>query len=144
MLQNFLKPECSNKPTDEHTDIPTVKTGKFEEQNVKPNIPIGGKDKPPPARKVWTQLKSGLFGWKTLARPTIPSSGNKPRKTGTSAKTVTVFENSHVNKISKTRQYLPPKLIFLWGGRRVQYLTKLRKYTHKGIVIWRRKVRPRS
>ena len=88
----FLKPECSNKPTDEHTDIPTVKTGKFEEQNVKPNIPIGGKDKPPPARKVWTQLKSGLFGWKTLARPTIPSIGNKPRKIGTLAKTVTVFE----------------------------------------------------
>ena len=106
-----LKPECSTIPTNEHTDKPTVKTGGFEDKTVKPNIPIGGKQKPLPARKVWTRLKSGLFGWKTLARPTIPSSG-------ISAKTVSVFQTSQMNKLSKTRQDSPPKLIFFGGGGR--------------------------
>ena len=49
---------------------PTVKTGMSEDKTVKQNIPVGGKQKPLPAKKVWTCLKSRLFGWKTLARPT--------------------------------------------------------------------------
>ena len=82
---------------------------------MKPDIPIGGKSKPPPVKKVLTLLKSGLFGWKTVGRPTIPSNGNKSKRPGTSAKTVSVFENSHTNKVSKTQQNIPPKVIF--GGR---------------------------
>ena len=128
-----LKPECSTIPTNEHTDKPTVKTGGFEDKTVKPNTPIGGKQKPLPARKVWTRLKSGLFGWKTLARPTIPSSG-------ISAKTVSVFQTSQMNKLSKTRQDSPPKLFFLGGGAEGPLVIKTKKISKQRDCILAEKI----
>ena len=102
-----LKPECSTLTTNEHSDKTTVKTGGFEDEAVKPKIPIGGKQKPLPARKVWTRLKSGLFGWKTLARPTISSSGNSA--------SVGSPKFSHEQNIQNSAKFAP-KIIFFWGG----------------------------
>ena len=116
----YLKPECSNIPTNEQTDRPTVKPGRIKDKVVKQNIPVGGKQKPLPAKKVWTRLKSGLFGWKTLARPTISPSGEP-------AKTVSVIQPSQVNKISKIRQYSPPELIFGGEGTGYQLFNKTKK-----------------
>ena len=129
----YLKPECSNRPTDEHTDRPTVKPGRNEDKPVNQNIPVGVNQKLPPT-KVWTRLKSGLFGWKTVARArTLRTSGPA------TVATVPVIQPTQVNRNSETRQTLPPKLIFFWGGERweTNHFTKLRKYSNKGIVFWR-------
>ena len=85
------------------TDIPSVRNV----IQVKQNIPVGRKkEKLPPAKKVWTRLKSGLFGWKTQ----------------------TVSKSFLPNNVSKTRQDIPPKIdIFVGGGKRGHQIMKIRK-----------------
>ena len=129
--------EHSTKIEDKPADLKTCT------QEVKPIIPVGRTEKLPPAKKVWTKLKSGLFGWKLIAQPTKPSKGFKP---STSGKVGTVKMGSQMNKTSETRQIKPPKILFFRGGGRwVQVLVKIGKYTNKGIVFlikfWRIKVR---
>ena len=78
----------NNKPK---TDIPSVRNV----IQVKQNIPVGRKrEKLPPAKKVWTKLKSGLFGWKTQ----------------------TVSKSFLQNNVSETRQDIPPKINIFGGG----------------------------
>ena len=106
--------ENSSKNLTKHppTDLKTVT------QEEKPVIPVGRKLKPPQAKRVWTQLRSGLFGWKSVAQPTKPSKGNIPRTSGTRGNIVTILKESPANKVSKTRQNEPPKLFGGWGCRR--------------------------
>ena len=104
----FLSPDCKANPSsiNTQTDIQSVKTGpKMKETKVKQDIPIGRKEKPPPAKKVWTKLKSGLFGWSTVGRAEKPSPGIKSRTPGKLAKTV---HHDLMNNMSKTRQIIPP------------------------------------
>ena len=95
--------EHSTKIEDKPADLKTCT------QEVKPIIPVGRTEKLPPAKKVWTKLKSGLFGWKLIAQPTKPSKGFKP---STSGKVGTVKMGSQMNKTSETRQIKPPKILF--------------------------------
>ena len=106
----------ARKPLEEHsirkvTNIPTDLKTKAQEA---PIIPVGRIQKPPPAKKVWTRLKSGLFGWKYTAQPTIPSRGSNSRTPGKS-----VMKESPKHKISETWRDKPPKTSFFGGGGKV-------------------------
>ena len=86
---------------------------KTEAQEEEPIIHVGRIQKPPPAKKGWTKLRSGLFGWKYTAQPTKPSKGFTPR---TSGKMGNVVKESPKNKTSETWQDKPPEILFFGGG----------------------------
>ena len=99
-------------------------------------IPEGGQVKPVPGRKVWTKLRSGLFGWKQPQRVNISSNTSHEksqyqkiftpmRPKNCAAKSVE--ENSEISKIRKFGNFenskirkiensviVPPKIFF--GG----------------------------
>ena len=82
-------------------------------------IPEGGKVKPVPGRKVWTKLRSGLFGWKQPQRVNISSNTSHEksqhqkiftpmRPKDCAAKSVE--ENSEISKIRKFRKFKDSKI----------------------------------
>ena len=79
-------------------------------------IPVKSKPKPTSSRRVWTKLKSGLFGWKyskTVSVPSKPSHGKLSNISKIS--TQTRIKNFETNSVTETHQVLPPKTFF-WGG----------------------------
>ena len=80
----------------------------------KPVIPEEAKKKPPSSKRVWTKLKSGLFGWKTISSvsvPTKPSHGKIISKISTHFRS----ENFEVKSVNEKSCNIPPK-ISLGGG----------------------------
>ena len=75
------------------------------------------KPKPTSSRRVWTKLKSGLFGWKyskTVSVPSKPSHGKLSNISKIS--TQTRIKNFETNSVTETHQVLPPKTFFFGGG----------------------------
>ena len=77
-------------------------------------IPEVGKSKPAPNKRVWTKLKSGLFGWK-LSKPKSESS----KTSYDISKTPKIFthiksKNLEAISVSETSRRIPPKILF--GG----------------------------
>ena len=87
--------------------------GNFDPKKEKV-IPEVGKSKPAPNKRVWTKLKSGLFGWK-LSKPKSDSS----KTSYDISKTPKIFthiksKNLEAISVSETSRKIPPKILF--GG----------------------------
>ena len=81
----------------------------------KQTFPVSGGMKPTSSRRVWTKLKSGLFGWKTSRTMSGPSKPSYGKLTNISKiSTQTKIKNFEAINVTETRQVLPPKII--WGG----------------------------
>ena len=136
-LEGPDKSGCSGK---NKTDIPAVRTD-VQETRVKQNIPVGRKEeKLLPAKKVWTKLKSGLFGWSTVGRAKKQSTGTNSRTPGKLKVAQTVSKSCLPNNVSETRQKIPQKIMIFFlggGGKRGHLLTKKRKYLQLINYIWR-------
>ena len=85
-----------------------------KQSQKKPVIPEEAKKKPPSSKRVWTKLKSGLFGWKTISSVSVPT---KPSHGKITSKISTHFrsENFEVKSVNEKSCNIPPNISL--GGR---------------------------
>ena len=110
LAENFIQTSESSpdNPAIRNSQVDGIATKK------KKVIPEDGRKKPVPSRRVWTKLKSGLFGWKQ-SKPVSDSS----RTSYDISKIPKIFthmqpKNFKEESVSENSEIVPPKILF--GG----------------------------
>ena len=99
-------------------------------------IPEDGRKKPVPSRRVWTKLKSGLFGWKQ-SKPVSDSS----RTSYDISKIPKIFthmqpKNFKEESVSENSEIVPPKILFGGvGGSTVLLNIVTEKINNEGLKL---------
>ena len=113
LAETFSETSRNESSSSQHPAMRNIKLNGKQSQK-KPVIPEEAKKKPPSSKRIWTKLKSGLFGWKNISSVSVPT---KPSHGKTTSKISTHFrsENFEVKSVTKKSYNIPPKISL--GGR---------------------------
>ena len=113
LAETFSDTSRNESSSSKHPAMRNIQLDEKQAQK-KPIIPEEARKKPPSSKRVWTRLKSGLFGWKKISSVSVPT---KPSYGKTTSKISTHFrsENFEVKSVDKKSCNIPPK-ISLGGG----------------------------
>ena len=99
----------SSSRNESSSDHPASRNIQLDGEQVprKQFIPGKAKDKPPSSRRVWTRLKSGLFGWKKITSVSVPA---RPSQGKTLLSTHNKSKNFEVKSVAQNSENTPPKI----------------------------------
>ena len=90
LAETFSETSRNESSSSIHPAMRNIKLDGKQSQK-KPVIPEEAKKKPPSSKRVWTTLKTGLFGWIKISSVIVPSKPSHGKTTTTTTKNLAIY-----------------------------------------------------